>query len=95
MNLFEFNALDITKKSDFVWEWGHYLTSRKTQTHNLIIFAVNDFFAQVQVELATSITTQINGITKQDIPVEYLSALNPENPFVKIFLKDNIIPVRP
>lgn len=88
MNLSEFNTLDLNKKSDLVWEWGHYLTSRKTQTHNIIIFAVNDIFVEVHIDLFTAVTTEINGITKNNIPPEFLSDLNHDNPFVKMFLKE-------
>ncbi|MCW3077334.1 MAG: hypothetical protein JWO32_1943 [Bacteroidetes bacterium] len=86
MTLSEFNNFDLTQKSDLVWEWGHYLTSRKTETHNIVLFLVNDFLAEVHIGLTDHKTTHVKGISKTEIHPDFNTLLNNDDPFVKAFL---------
>ncbi|MGZ4098323.1 MAG: hypothetical protein ACXVNM_05560, partial [Bacteroidia bacterium] len=88
MLLTEFNTLQLNKKSDLVWEWGHYLTSRKHKGHNIALFIMHYFFAEVHISLINNKTTEIKGIAKDALHPDFVNALNHDDPFVKVFLGD-------
>lgn len=83
MTLSEFNHFDLNQKSDFVWEWGHYLTSRKTETHNIVLFLVNDFLAEVHIALTDNKTTDVIGILKTELHSDFKTLMNNDDPFIK------------
>jgi hypothetical protein len=87
MTLHDFNTLELSKKSDLVWEWGYLIGSRKLNDHNIALFLVNDFLAEVYITLTDNKTTLINGISKNDLHPDFKNMLNPKDPFVKAFLK--------
>lgn len=87
MTLSEFNTLEPKQKSDLVWEWGHYLTSRKNETHNIVLFLISDFFAEAHITLFENKTTLINGMDKSELHPDFQNILNHEDPFVKAYIK--------
>ncbi|MBA3665682.1 MAG: hypothetical protein H0W61_15970 [Bacteroidetes bacterium] len=88
MTLLEFNSFDLNQKSDLVWEWGHYLTSRKKEDLNIVLFLINDFFAEVHISTSDNKTTCIVGIARKELHEDFMTTLNHNDPFVKVFLKD-------
>ncbi|MGZ4097953.1 MAG: hypothetical protein ACXVNM_03700, partial [Bacteroidia bacterium] len=81
-------TLQLNKKSDLVWEWGHYLASRKQEGYNIALFIIHDFFAEVHISLTDNKTIEIKGIAKDALHPAFVNALNHDDPFVKVFLGD-------
>ncbi|MCE3259973.1 MAG: hypothetical protein K0S12_1614 [Bacteroidetes bacterium] len=83
MNLTDFNSLELSKKSDLVWEWGYYVATRKTGNHNVVLFLVSDFFAEVHITLADNKTEMIKGVSHADLHSDFIGAVKKDDPFIK------------
>lgn len=84
MTLSEFNSLELSQKADLVWEWGHYLASRKDNKYNVALFLTGNFFAQVYISTDKNTTEKIEGVAAENLPAEMKALLNYNDPFLKV-----------
>ena len=47
MTLAEFNALDLDRRCDAIWEWGFYISKRKNGKLNTVLYSMNGFFVEM------------------------------------------------
>jgi hypothetical protein len=71
MSLKEFNTLDANRRSHLIWVCGHYIANIKTGNFNKILFALEDFFVEVDLRLDT--------LRKDEIVAFGADELKPEN----------------
>jgi hypothetical protein len=83
MNLAEFNNLELDKKSDLVWEWGYFVTARKSGKYNIALFLIGDFFAEVHISITENKTEMINGVSNSELHKDFLEAVVKDDPFIK------------
>jgi hypothetical protein len=86
MNVVDFNTLELTKKADLVWEWGHYLTSTKVENFTIALFLTGNFFTEVYITPADNKTRDIKGVSKEDLDPGFKAILNYNDPFLKAFI---------
>lgn len=83
MTLAEFNALDLDKRCDAIWEWGFYVSQNKTAGLNKVLYSLNGFFAEMVLSLENNNILDVVAFDKIDtngIP-GYL--IKNDNPFVR------------
>lgn len=87
MNIRHFSSLNLQQKSDLIWEWG-YLTARRTEgNHNIVLFLLGDFYAEVYIERTSHVTEKIQEVNLSDLHPDYLKNLSPDHPFYKLLLQ--------
>jgi len=87
MTLTTFNNLNQKQRSDIVWDWAFYLSKRAEGDYNIVLFSINDFFAEVYINASNNITENILGISKKDLHRDFALSLNHNDPLVKaVFL---------
>ncbi|MCE3228879.1 MAG: hypothetical protein K0S32_3430 [Bacteroidetes bacterium] len=83
MTLSEFNNLEMSKKSDLVWEWGYFVSARKSGEHNIALFLIGDFFAEVFISISANKTEMINGLSHSQLHSDFIDAVKKDDPFIK------------
>lgn len=83
MNLEEFNAMDLDRRCDAIWEWGFYISRQKTNTVNAVLYSLTGFYAEMILRLDDNKiidVVAIESITKTE-DVGYF--IKKDNPFAK------------
>jgi len=77
MNVFEFIGLDITQQADYVWR-GKFITSRKESDQHILLYRLNDFYAEVFYDTQKNVITRIKGFNSRShlIPYIYSAGFN-------------------
>lgn len=87
MTLDFFNKLTLEQKAETVWEWGFFITNRKSGDDTVAVFLMSDFFVELHISSKSNETTEVKGLTKAGLKPEILSKLKDN-----LFLKANTIP---
>lgn len=83
MTLAEFNALDLDRRCDAIWEWGFYISQNKTDKLNKVLYSLNGFFAEMVLSLENNNIVDVVGFDKTNkfgIPGYFIEN---DNPFVR------------
>jgi hypothetical protein len=83
MTCSEFNALAPNKRSALVWDWGFIISDRKTETQNMVLFAMGDFFVELGFSRKNEQLCSIKGMTKEELHSGYSLRIDQENPFFR------------
>jgi hypothetical protein len=83
MTLQEFNNLNMTKRSDLLWDWGYYVSERKTVTTKIVLFAFSNFFAEITFANGDEKTLDVQGLPALALHPDYSLTLREDNPFLR------------
>ncbi len=84
MTKIEFNNLNTDKKAELVWEWGYYVTQKKQENDNIIIFSLGNFLAQAKYNMPENKLECIKGINSDELNPELFLSIGKNNPFIKL-----------
>jgi hypothetical protein len=87
MTLLEFNNMSVQMQSDFLMEWGYFITKRKVGNQNVAVFALEDFFVEIVFQTDNNNIVSIKGVTKRSSNMEYFSDLKKHAPFLECRLR--------
>jgi hypothetical protein len=83
MTLSEFNALDLERRCEAIWEWGFYLSRHKTETTNKVLYSLNGFFAEMIIRLEDSKIIDVSGFNNREVVELPSYFIKSDNPFIK------------
>jgi len=67
MRLNDFNNLDTIQKADLIWEWGFFITKYKYKDYTIVVFLMDDFFAEVYLNIFSNEVENVTGLTKEEL----------------------------
>jgi len=83
MTLAEFNNLDIEQRCDAVWEWGFYLGKCRELGVNKVLYAFNDYFVEMHLQISDLKIIDTVALTKDQLPPGNTYQIDKNNPFVR------------
>lgn len=83
MTFAEFAKLGTEQQMDAIWEWGFYVGKSGGEQFNTVLYAINGYFAEVQMDKTNNLVISIlpHHLLSADLLKRY--ALNQSNPFVR------------
>ncbi len=66
MTINEFNNLSVSKKAEFIWEWGYFISRSISANSNTVIFRIEDFYAEVCFVLSDNRISRINVLAVEE-----------------------------
>jgi hypothetical protein len=82
----EFNLLGLQERSDVILEWAYYLSNRKNNDENRVLFSVFGFFAEMTLRISDNQVVEVKAFEKgedlKDLPVNS----NGSDPFLNAIL---------
>jgi hypothetical protein len=83
MTKLEFNNLSNDKKAEVVWEWGYYVTQKKEEDNNIVIFSLGNFLAQAKYTVPENKLECIKGVSTDEMNAEIFKK-EKNNPFIQL-----------
>ena len=75
MELSEFNKESRTRKAALVWEQGQFLAIRVTERHNVVLYHMGSFFAEVWYDPGQVNISFIRGFNRSNCLESYLNLI--------------------
>lgn len=83
MTFEEFARIGTEQQMDAIWEWGFYVGKSSENASNKVLYALNGFFVEVTLEVATNKTLAIDAYHLLSAQLLKRYSLNMSNPFVQ------------
>jgi len=83
MTLAEFNALDLDRRCDAIWEWGFYISRNRTGKTNKVLYSLNGFFAEMIFQIEDNSIVDIVALKKVPEVEQTGYFIQNDNPFIK------------
>ena len=83
MTLAEFNALDLDRRCEAIWEWGFYISRNKTDKINKVLYSLNGFFTEMVLRLEDNKIIEVNAFEKVDQTIQPGYFIKNDNPFIR------------
>jgi hypothetical protein len=74
MNLFEFIGLGVNEQADYVWR-GQFITSRRDGDQHVLLYRLNDFYAEVFYDTRKNAITRIKGFNSKSHLLPYINTV--------------------
>jgi hypothetical protein len=82
MTLTEFNTQSLSLRTETVYEWGFFISSHKSAGINKVLYAVNGFFAEESIALATNKVVDVKAFSNKELSNQDLAAIRSKKPFL-------------
>jgi hypothetical protein len=83
MTLAEFNALDLDRRCEAVWEWGFYISRNRTETVTKVLYSLNGFFAEMSIRINDTKIIEVKGFSKNEVIDKPSYDIKTDSPFFK------------
>jgi hypothetical protein len=75
MTLYHFLGLTTNEQADFVWQ-GAYLATRPEGDHQILLYSLDEFYAEVFYDTKANAITRIKGFRSRSLLMPYINLVN-------------------
>jgi hypothetical protein len=86
MNLTEFNQQNFDQRCETVWNWGFYICRQPQGDINKVLYAINNFYAEVTISVSDNSILEVTGLSKEDLKEKEFYVSIENHPFVSSLL---------
>ena len=76
MTLDEFRLMNLNDQAETTWNMGVLLGHREEGVHNMILYRINDFFAEIYYDRDMNEITGIKSFVSDELLQPYLDRIN-------------------